>query len=70
MIVSLAQIGNEARLRNTPPTGIAPLINKFYMALLLTEGLLRSCHDCQPRRDRERSETSKRSADRYNACNQ
>ena len=62
MIVSLAQIGNEARLRNAPPTGIAPLINKFYMALLLTEGLLRSCHDCQPRRER--------SADRYSALNQ
>ncbi len=45
MIVSLAEIGNEVRLRNAPPTGMAPATKKLYMALLLTKGLLRSCHD-------------------------
>jgi hypothetical protein len=45
MIVSLAQIGNEVRLRNAPPTGMAPVTSKFYVALLLFKKFLRSCHD-------------------------
>ena len=38
MIVNLAQIGNEVRLRNAPPTGIT-LVTKKIMALLLIKKL-------------------------------
>ena len=31
--------------KNTPPTGTAPVTNKFNWALLMTEGILRSYYD-------------------------